>query len=124
MILLHSKRDIGLAAEEAAYQYLLKQGLKPVLRNYNCKLGEIDLIMQECADLVFIEVRYRKQIKYGSPLESITYTKQQKLIKTAAHYLQTQRLYNFQSCRFDVVSVLKQVDSYKVEWLKNAFQVS
>lgn len=124
MILSPSNKHVGSAAEEVAYQYLIKQGLKPIVRNYACKLGEIDLIMEDARSLVFVEVRYRKQITYGSPFESVNFSKQQKLIKTAKHYLQKQRSYCTQACRFDVVAIVKQAESYNVDWLKDAFQVS
>lgn len=117
-------KQLGAQTEELACHYLTQQGLRLITRNYRCKLGEIDLIMQDGEQLVFVEVRYRKQTAFGSSAESINYFKQQKLIKAASYYLQTHQLYNTQACRFDVIAVAKQTDSFKLEWLKNAFQVS
>lgn len=115
---------LGAQAEDLACQYLNQQGLQLVARNYRCKLGEIDLIMRDKDYLVFVEVRYRKQMGFGSNLESVNYFKQQKLIKATRYYLQTHNLYNTQACRFDVVALTKQTGEFKLEWIKDAFQVS
>lgn len=117
MTLTRAKK-IGNFAEELACNYLIEQNLKLIIRNYYCRLGEIDLIMQDKDDLVFIEVRYRNNILFGSGAESVTTSKQAKLIKTAQFYLQQKKLIDKISCRFDVVSV---INKEKIEWIKNAF---
>ena len=110
---------IGKQAEKAAEQYLSKQGLVLLDRNYCCRMGEIDLIMRDRDDLVFVEVRHRKSQDFGGALASITYKKQQKIWRTAQHYIQ--KKCQLQDCgyRFDVVALegsLKQI-----RWIKNAF---
>jgi putative endonuclease len=114
----------GEKAEQNACQYLLKQNLKLISKNYRSKFGEIDIIMQDGQTLVFVEVRYRKQDKFGSGAESITLTKQKKLIKTASFYLQQHSYTNALSARFDVVSMSAQPAStnMKIDWIKDAFQ--
>ena len=109
----------GTAAEDLACQYLEAQGLTLLKRNYRCRIGELDLIMQDGDYLVFVEVRSRHDSCHGTPAETITKTKQRRLIKTAAHYLQKTRA--DAPCRFDVVAV-HQTDH--LEWIKNAFQTS
>jgi putative endonuclease len=110
----------GELAELQALDYLNRHGLKLVERNYRCKLGEIDLILQDQHDtLVFVEVRYRQSAAFGSALESITPSKQRKLLATARQYLQLKRL--DQRCRFDVVA-LNGSGHPRTEWIKNAFQ--
>ena len=99
-----STRDFGAAIESQALETLQNKGLQLVTRNYLCKLGEIDLIMRDKKTLVFVEVRYRKNNTHGSGLESVNHNKQQKIIKTALHYLQRHKLLNKTSCRFDVIS--------------------
>lgn len=108
----------GQQAENIACQYLQKQGCRLVTRNYLCKVGEIDLIMQDKAYLVFVEVRYRHVSAYGSGIESITKSKQSKLIKAANYYLQKNALLNKINCRFDIVAV---DETSTIKWLKNAF---
>ncbi|MBE8189304.1 MAG: YraN family protein [Candidatus Thioglobus sp.] len=117
------KRQIGNQAETIALKYLSKQGLKFITQNYLTPLGEIDLIMLDKADneLVFIEVRYRQNTKFGDAAETVNYKKQAKITKTAQHYLQHQQKYENFTCRFDVVGVESDLKYPKINWIKNAF---
>lgn len=110
-------RSIGQQAENAACAFLEKKGLKLLIRNYHCKLGEIDLIMQDNEDIVFIEVRKRMHADFASALESVTYTKQQKIIKTATFFLQNKGWLDKACCRFDVVGL----SDGRIDWVKDAF---
>ena len=87
MTLTRAKKT-GCLAEDLACNYLSKQGLILVSRNYYCRLGEIDIIMRDKNYLVFVEVRYRNNSLFGCGAESVTLSKQTKLIKTAQFYLQ------------------------------------
>jgi len=116
--------DTGQLAEQLACDYLQKHKLKLITKNYHCRRGEIDLIMQDHATLVFIEVRYRKSAKFGSALESITTQKQQKIIFTAEHFILTQNS-AFSQYRFDVVAISPSVQQQpKITWVKDAFQLN
>ncbi len=77
------RQQTGTKAEDDALAFLQGQGLTPVTRNFRCRSGEIDLIMQDGNTLVFVEVRKRKNRLYGGAAASITPAKQQKLIKNA-----------------------------------------
>ncbi|OQW91864.1 MAG: YraN family protein [Beggiatoa sp. IS2] len=112
----------GKWAEDLAYTYLSEQGLRLVTRNYRCQLGEIDLIMQHVTHLVFVEVRYRASQRYGGGLESIDYRKQQRLLLTATHYLQTHSEAQQYICRFDAVIISGQYPTAPLQWLIDAFQ--
>jgi putative endonuclease len=114
-------QQIGFAAEKYARDYLVKQGLRWITSNYRCRWGEVDLIMKDANHLVFIEVRSRVSDAYGGAIESITYSKRQKILKTATHYMTVKNSYNTFSARFDVISI--QGSAAKVEWIKNAFGV-
>lgn len=94
----------GRHAEVIAAAELGKRGYRIVASNYRCRNGEIDLIANESGSLVFIEVRCKRTNSYGTPAESITASKMQKIIITAQHYLQEQNLGDV-ACRFDVVEV-------------------
>jgi len=109
----------GFKAEEHARDYLVQQGLVWLASNYRCRLGEIDLIMQDGVYLVFIEVRSRRVSTHGNALESVTYTKQQKLMKTAMFYLTANKLHEQHPIRFDVVSL--QGQPVEMSWIKHAF---
>lgn len=112
-------RKIGALAEQHACDYLVAQGLQWVVSNYSCRLGEIDLIMRDSGYLVFVEVRARVSNAFGGALASITYSKRQKLIKTASLYLSVNKLHDKQPIRFDIVSMEGAPPS--VSWIKNAF---
>jgi putative endonuclease len=106
----------GESAEEQAHRFLINKGLKPVFRNYRCKQGELDLIMTDQQTLVIIEVRYRKTDQYGSALESVTRTKQSRIIAATHSYLSSQK--TDRPIRFDVVAIS---GNGKIEWIQNAF---
>ena len=106
----------GESAEEQAHRFLINKGLKSVCRNYRCKQGELDLIMTDQQTLVIIEVRYRKTDQYGSALESVTRTKQSRIIAATHSYLSSQK--TDRPIRFDVVAIS---GNGKIEWIQNAF---
>jgi putative endonuclease len=116
----------GHAAEVAAERFLRKQGCQTLHRNYRCRMGEIDLVVRDGDCLVFAEVRFRRPGLYGSGAESITHAKRQKLIRTAAYYLRTQKVSSHQVCRFDVLSIEPSKalghSSYDIDWIRSAFR--
>jgi len=112
---------IGQKAEQLARQYLEQRNLKFIEANFNCKLGEIDLIMHDQQVLCFIEVRYRRNSQFGSAAESIDLRKQQKLTRTAQTYLNMHNK-NESPCRFDVISIQGLLQEADINWIKNAFQ--
>lgn len=106
----------GDAAEDKALHYLQQHGLTLMQRNFRCKGGEIDLIMQEAAVLVFVEVRKRADTRRGGAAASVTARKQARLIIAAQVFLQRYRMPP--ACRFDVIAI----DGNAIEWLKNAVE--
>lgn len=109
----------GRAAESLACHYLRQQGLELIDQNFHSRHGEVDLIMQHRDSLVFVEVRYRKNLDFGGALASITPQKQQKLRKTALYYMQLKgREFN---ARFDVVAIDGNDENLQIEWIQNAF---
>lgn len=112
----------GTAAEDLALRYLEARGLALVTRNFRCRGGELDLILRDGGQLVFVEVRSRRSSQFGTPAESVTRIKQQRLLRAAAFYLQRQRL--DLPCRFDVVAILQTGVEPRVEWIRDAFQLT
>jgi putative endonuclease len=106
----------GAEAEQAAADYLVGQGLKLVTRNFHCRGGEIDLVMQEGRTLVFVEVRARARADFGGAAESITPAKQGRIILAARHYLAQHKV--DAPCRFDAVLL----QAGRLQWLKAAFE--
>lgn len=127
-----TRTNTGQIFERKAEQMLTQNGLTLVIRNYHCRYGEIDLIMNDASTLVFIEVRYRKNAQFGSASASVTPAKQKKIILTAQHFLQHHRWTDTPNCRFDVVGMhstpheksLSPNETYELEWIKNAFSLS
>lgn len=113
--------SLGLKSEQQACNYLLKKSFTLVKKNYSARCGEIDLIMKDKEELVFVEVRARHKSNYADALESITLSKQKKIRLTAEHYLNKHYQNHPPACRFDVVAIdLTQTD-FNIEWVKDAF---
>ena len=115
-------KAVGDAAEARALAHLLAAGLVLVQRNYRLargprsRGGEIDLIMREAdGTLVFVEVRVRRDGRFGGAAASIGATKQERLVFAARHFLRS--LGSPPPCRFDVVAV----EGERIEWLRAAF---
>ncbi len=112
------KQLLGKFAENRAEKLLVAAGLRILDRNYRCRQGEIDLIAQDGDTLVFVEVRSRSRQDYGTAAESITSTKQRRIISAARQYLAS--LPNMPACRFDVVTLDQ---GNEPAWIKSAFEV-
>lgn len=111
-------RALGLGAETLAFNYLKRAGLRPVQRNFHCRLGEIDLIMRDDDQLVFVEVRYRANESFTSAGPTVDIHKQRKLIRTAAFFLAKRSRFSDSVMRFDVVAI----NGKNVQWIKDAFR--
>jgi putative endonuclease len=112
----------GQWAEQLACDALRARGLKEVSRNYRCAFGELDIVMTDAETLVFVEVRYRLDTRFGKPQETIGQRKQDRVVKTAYHYLQQGGRAARMPCRFDVVVVSGPSDRPQIEWIRGAFQ--
>lgn len=114
----------GTLAERMAETYLSRQGLKIIARNVRSRHGELDLVCLEGEALVFVEVRMRADPRYGGAAESITEGKQQRLIRTADHFLcHGGKSWIGRPCRFDVV-LLDRLHLAHVEWIRSAFDAA
>lgn len=111
---------LGDQGERRARRWLKKRGLVVIARNYRCKCGEIDLIAMDGGTVVFIEVRYRnRNATYGSAEDSITRSKQQKIVRSASMFLQQYPQYARQPCRFDALTYSDETGT--PEWFIGAF---
>ncbi len=115
------RRDTGILGEKLAAEFLKKQGYRIRETNYRCPEGEIDIVAGHKDSLVFVEVRTKKSLEFGSPEESITLTKRERLIAIASHYQQTHN--NLPPLwRIDVVAIgLDQREKpSRIELIENA----
>jgi putative endonuclease len=117
-------RQKGNEWERAAESFLRQKGLKTLDRNFQMRFGEIDLVMLDGNTLVFTEVRFRGNGAYGSGADSVTWSKQSKLISAASRYLQTHARHRDRACRFDVVSIGIKDGRSLINWVRNAFDAA
>ena len=115
------RRDTGILGEKLARDFLKKRGYRILETNYRYRQGEIDIIAKHKDFLVFVEVRSKTSLIFGSPEESITPTKKERMRAAAAHYQQTHD--NLPSlCRIDVVvlELTPKGEPSRVELIENA----
>ena len=111
-------RQKGLDGENLASDFLVRKGYKIISKNFHSRFGEIDLVATDNKTLVFVEVKMRSNNLFGTPLEAITYSKLEKLKKTALYFI---TLNKFSDCdfRFDAVEIIKNTREFKINHVKN-----
>lgn len=113
----------GAAAEGLAAAFLMARGLRVVGRNLRWPDGELDLVCEHGEVLVFVEVRLRRDKRFGGAAASVGRAKQARLIRAAQRYLAEQgRRAQARPARFDVVA-LSGLDGADIEWIRDAFGV-
>jgi putative endonuclease len=117
------KQQLGALAENLALNYLIDKKCKLLAKNFSCKFGEIDLIMQLGDTIIFIEVRCKAVNSLYTPLESINTAKIIKIKKTADMFLVNNNKFADNLCRFDVISVDHNAlkDNFNIVWITDAF---
>jgi len=115
-----NRKKLGDRGEEIALQHLLRQGYSLVERNYRTRYGELDLILRHGDTLVFVEVKLRRGTGFGDPLEAVTEHKQATIRGIAEQYLAEEQP-EFEQARFDVVGILAEGASYRIEHIEEAF---
>lgn len=115
------RRTVGLRAETQALSFLEARGLILIERNFHCRVGEIDLIMRDGTQLVFVEVRKRGRRSFTSAAVTVTASKQRKLIKAASFYLALRHRGHQPVCRFDVVGIDSDGARSSIDWRRDAF---
>lgn len=112
------RRGRGRKGEESAEQALLVAGYSIIERNWQCPLGEIDIVAQHRGEWVFIEVRVRAD-GVDAALESVGRRKQNRLIRLAQAYLEAHELGEV-AHRVDVVAIGTGSKQHEVEIIENA----
>ena len=116
-----SSREIGAKAEKLAAKALKKNGYKILKKNYQTKLGEIDILAKKDNALIIVEVKASKyEGKFGPPEHRVTLQKQRKLKKLAEALLQRYKMEST-DVRFDVVAVLLGDGDPQISIIENAF---
>ena len=117
-----SLKDLAKIGETLAAEHLKARGYQLLAQNYRYRRGEIDLIAKQDNRIVFVEVKTRRNLRYGLPQYAVTLQKQRQISKIALAYLQSQNLMDA-PCRFDVIAVhlSPQFELLKLEQIENAF---
>lgn len=117
------RQSVGKRGEELASAYLEKAGYKIIERNYRCVFGEIDIVAEDGAGIVFVEVKSRRSSAYGPPQLAVGHRKQRKISMVALHYIEARSMQG-RDARFDVVAVRFQGSETSIELIKNAFELA
>jgi putative endonuclease len=112
----------GLRGEDLACEELQRRGYAILDRRFRTRFGELDIVARDGHIIAFVEVRARSCGSFGTPFESVTWKKRQRLSHMATSYLMIRQLTGV-ACRFDVVSVIDSRAGLTIELLKGAFEV-
>ena len=120
-----SAQHLGRTWELRAAEYLRERGLTILLHGYRCRLGEIDLVVEDDSTVVIVEVRARKATSFGKAVETIGAAKQRRITRTARHLLMRNPGWFERPIRFDVMAI-DAIDSPdpKFTWVRNAFDAT
>lgn len=111
--------ELGKKGEELAVDFLLKNNYKIIKRNYRYLKAEIDIIAKKNETLIAVEVKTRSSDYFESPQDAVN-TKKIKLLVTAIDNFITENDLDVE-VRFDIISVLKQQNGFKIEHIEDAF---
>lgn len=116
---------VGRRGEDAALAHLESAGLRLLERNYRCRAGEIDLVMQDGPTLVLVEVRLRSSADYGGAAASVGRAKQRRFTLAAKHLMLTRPEYRRLPARFDVIALDRNApaDELTIRWIRDAFRL-
>ncbi|HJS21751.1 MAG TPA: YraN family protein [Steroidobacteraceae bacterium] len=115
------RRRLGAEAETAARDFLVARGLSPLLANYRCRFGELDLVLREGSALVVVEVRRRSSTRFGGARASIDARKRRRIALATHHLLLTHPGLRSLPIRFDVVAIDAAAPTPGIEWIRAAF---
>ena len=115
--------QLGVAGEDLACGFLIKNGYAIWARNHRTKFGEIDIIAKDRDTICFVEVKTRVSEKQGPPSEAVLKFKQRNISKSAVAFLKDKKLLEHKA-RFDVVSVFCASGSApRIDLIRNAFEL-
>jgi putative endonuclease len=117
---MRAKDAVGRFGEDVAARHLVRSGLVVLERNWRCGIGEIDIVARDGDTLVVCEVKTRRGLRFGSPLEAVTEEKARRLRQLAAEWVRVRGVRPAQ-VRIDVVGVLARAgDPVRVEHVRGA----
>lgn len=118
---MYKRHEVGKIGEKLAAKYLEKSNYKIIKQNFRCKQGEIDIIAMDNNELeqylVFVEVKTRTSLEFGTPAEAVDRTKRQHILKTAKNFLYFNNIKG-KNIRFDTIEVFLDKNKYKINHIK------
>ena len=99
-----ARQRLGASGEDTAAQFYRHHGYEILARNWRVRQGELDLICRRGSEIVFVEVKTRSSLRFGTGAEAVTTTKQQRIRKLAVMWLRQSAL-RPRRLRFDVIVV-------------------
>lgn len=114
-----SPKQLGVWGELYAQKYLQKHGY--TITHYNWRYsrrGEIDIIALKDNITVFLEVKTRRNINNGTPIEAVSQKKYQQIRKCISYYITDKNLkdLNFQ---FDIIGIFASKNNIQLKHVKN-----
>jgi putative endonuclease len=99
-----SRQELGILGENLAAEELARRGYAVLERRYRTRYGEIDIVAEDQGTIVFVEVKAREDVTFGTAVEQVTPVKQRKVASRAVEYLARKHVTD-RPCRFDVVAI-------------------
>ena len=118
--LLDSNKKFGRLGENIAIKYLIGLNYEIIERNFRCKYGEIDIITRDKEEIVFIEVKTRKNLDFGVPSEAVDALKISHIIRTSKFFLCKKNIIDA-FIRFDVIEVYLKNKKWFIRQIKNVY---
>ena len=117
-----NKRQVGDYYESMACTYLRQNGARILERDYRAFHGDIDIIAMDGKYLSFIEVKYRKDVRFGTPEDAVTFSKRRQICKLSKLYLFSKNKSTDIPIRYDVIAITDIDNTATIRWYKNAFE--
>jgi putative endonuclease len=122
---MRAKDMVGRRGEQLAAEHLEAAGWTILARNWRCRDGELDIVARDGALLVFVEVKTRSSLAFGSPAEAVHPAKAARIRRLAGHWIAAERVAAdpqfWSAIRFDVVSVVGAAAGFELSHLQGAF---
>jgi putative endonuclease len=115
-----SRAKRGTAGEDLAVAHLEKKGYRILQRNFRFEHGEIDIVAEIDATLVFVEVKARRSSSFGEPEDAVTGRKRERIHRTASGYL-FERNIDDRACRFDIIAISRCDGQPVIRHIEDAF---
>ena len=116
------RQALGVWGERVAEGYLLARGARLIARRFRCRGGELDLVLDLHGELLFVEVKARRALGYGTPAAAVTPTKQRRMARAAQLFL-ARHGWLERRCRFDIVEVIGRGQNPEIRHIPDAFRI-